>query len=35
MLVDYYKSVSIADLCALARQQGVSRDLENKYMYFI
>jgi DNA-binding IscR family transcriptional regulator len=35
MLVDYYKSVSIADLCALARRQGVSRDLEHKYMYFI
>jgi Rrf2 family protein len=35
MLVDYYQSVSIADLCALARQQGVTRDVENKYMYFI
>ena len=35
MLVDYYNSVSIADLCALARQEGVSRDVENKYMYFI
>jgi Rrf2 family protein len=35
ILVDYYNSVSIADLCALARTQGVSRDLEHKYMYFI
>lgn len=35
MLIDYYNSVSIADLCALARRQGVSRDLEHKYMYFI
>jgi Rrf2 family protein len=35
MLVDYYNSVSIADLCALARREGVSRDLEHKYMYFI
>jgi len=35
ILVDYYKSVSIADLCALARKEGVSRDLDHKYMYFI
>lgn len=35
LLVEYYNSVSIADLCALARRQGVSRDLEHKYMYFI
>jgi Rrf2 family transcriptional regulator, iron-sulfur cluster assembly transcription factor len=35
MLIDYYDSVSIADLCALARREGVSRDLEHKYMYFI
>ena len=35
LLVDYYNSVSVADLCALARRQGVSRDLEHKYMYFI
>jgi Rrf2 family transcriptional regulator, iron-sulfur cluster assembly transcription factor len=35
LLIDYYKSVSIADLCALARKQGVSRELDNKYMYFI
>jgi Rrf2 family transcriptional regulator, iron-sulfur cluster assembly transcription factor len=35
LLIDYYGSVSIADLCALARKQGVSRDLDSKYMYFI
>jgi len=35
LLIDYYCSVSIADLCALARKQGVSRDLDHRYMYFI
>ncbi|MGB6063745.1 MAG: Rrf2 family transcriptional regulator [Desulfomonilaceae bacterium] len=35
LLVNYYESVSIADLCSLARRQGVSRDLDHKYMYFI
>jgi Rrf2 family transcriptional regulator, iron-sulfur cluster assembly transcription factor len=35
LLVDYYNSVSIADFCSLARKQGVSRDLDHKYMYFI
>lgn len=35
LLVDYYNSVSIGDLCSLARKQGVSRDLDHKYMYFI
>jgi Rrf2 family protein len=35
MLIDYYNSVSVADLCALAHRHGVSRDLEHKYMYFI
>jgi len=35
LLVDYYASVSIGDLCGLARKQGVSRDLDHKYMYFI
>ncbi len=35
LLVDYYNSVSLADLCSLARKQGVSRDLDHKYMYFI
>lgn len=35
LLVDYYESVSIADLCALARDHRVSRELDHKYMYFI
>lgn len=35
LLVDYYNSVSIADLCALARKQGVQREIDHKYMYFI
>ena len=35
LLVDYYNSVSIADLCSIARKHGVSRDLDHKYMYFI
>ncbi len=35
LLVDYYASVSIEDLCGSARKQGVSRDLDHKYMYFI
>lgn len=35
ILVDYYNSVSIADLCTLARKQGVPRDLDHKFMYFI
>ncbi|MCX5861558.1 MAG: RrF2 family transcriptional regulator [Desulfomonile sp.] len=35
LLVDYYNSVSVADLCSLARKHGVSRELDHKYMYFI
>jgi Rrf2 family transcriptional regulator, iron-sulfur cluster assembly transcription factor len=35
LLVDYYKSVSVADLCAIARNQGISRDLDHKFMYLI
>jgi Rrf2 family transcriptional regulator, iron-sulfur cluster assembly transcription factor len=35
ILVDYYNSVSIGDLCALARKQGVSRDLDHKFVYYI
>lgn len=35
LLVDYYNSVSVADLCALARKHGISRELDHKYMYFI
>lgn len=35
LLVDYYNSVSIADLCSLARKNGVQREIDHKYMYFI
>ncbi len=35
LLINYYDSVSVADLCAMARKQGVSRELDHKYMYFI
>jgi len=35
LLVDYYDSVTIAELCSIARKQGVSRELDHKYMYFI
>jgi len=35
ILVDYFDSVSIADLCSLARKQRVPRDLDHKFMYFI
>ena len=35
LLVNYYNSVTIADLCSLARKQGVSRELDHQYMYFI
>lgn len=35
LLVEYFGSVSIADLCSLARKQGVARELDHQYMYFI
>ena len=35
LLTDYYRSVTIADLCSIARKQGLSREMNNKYMYFI
>jgi Rrf2 family iron-sulfur cluster assembly transcriptional regulator len=35
LLVDYFDSVSIADLCALAREQGLPRDLNSGHMYYI
>jgi Rrf2 family protein len=35
LLIGYYASVSIADLCSMARKQGVSRDLDHKFMYLI
>jgi Rrf2 family protein len=35
LLVDYFNSVTIADLFASARKQRLPRDLDHKYMYFI
>ncbi|MDQ7783081.1 MAG: Rrf2 family transcriptional regulator [Desulfomonilaceae bacterium] len=35
LLINYFNSVTIADLCALAREQHISRELDHKYMYFI
>ena len=35
LLEEHFASVSIADLCALARKKGVSREVDSTYMYFI
>jgi Rrf2 family iron-sulfur cluster assembly transcriptional regulator len=35
ILVDYFDSVSIADLCSLAREQHVARELDHTYTYVI
>ena len=35
LLVDYFDSVTIADLCASAREQRLPRDLNHKFMYSI
>ncbi len=35
LLVDYFDSVTIADLFASARKQRLPRDLDHNYMYFI
>ncbi len=35
LLKEYFGSVSIADLCSMARRQGVHRELDHNYMYFI
>jgi Rrf2 family protein len=35
LLVDYFRSVTIADLCAMARKKGISRDLDHTFMYYI
>lgn len=35
LLEEYFASVSIADLCALARKQGLAREVDHSYMYFI
>ena len=35
MLVEYFDSVTIADLCALAREHGLPRELDETFMYEI
>jgi len=35
ILEEYFASVSIADLCAVARKKGLSREVDHTYMYFI
>lgn len=35
IIEDYFASVSIADLCSLARQRGLPREVDHTYMYFI
>ncbi len=35
LLTKYYNSVTVGDLCAMARKQGIPREIDHKYMYFI
>ncbi len=35
LLMNYFDSVTIADLCASAREQHLPRDLNHKFMYYI
>jgi Rrf2 family protein len=35
ILVNYFNSVTIDDLCSLARKQGIFRDLDHTYTYVI
>lgn len=35
LLMDYYQSVSISELCSQAREKGVTPELDHNYMYFI
>jgi Rrf2 family protein len=35
LLLDYYHSVSLEDLVSMADEQGVPKDSEEDYMYFI
>jgi Rrf2 family transcriptional regulator, iron-sulfur cluster assembly transcription factor len=34
-LNEYFDSVTIKDLCDMAREKGITRELDKKYMYFI
>jgi len=35
LLVDYFNSVTIADLCSIARSHRVTRELDHSFMYMI
>lgn len=35
ILMDYFDSVTIADLCDIARKRGVTRQFEHTYIYYI
>lgn len=35
ILRDYFDSVTIADLCQIARKEGLAREFEHTYMYYI
>ena len=35
LLVDYFDSVTIADLCASAREHHLPREFNHKFMYYI
>jgi len=34
-LKDYFDSVTIKDLCKLAKEMGIKKDLDKRFMYFI
>lgn len=34
-LKDYFNSVTIKDLCKLAREMGINKDLDKRFMYYI
>jgi Rrf2 family protein len=34
-LKEYFDSVTIKDLCKLAREMGINKDLDKRFMYFI
>jgi Rrf2 family protein len=34
-LKDYFNSVTIKDLCSLARQKGIKKDFDKRFMYYI
>ena len=34
-LNEYFDSITIKDLCDMAREQGIPREVDKKYMYFI